>query len=45
MKGAAGNDVWELRSSPPEDWNSELPKDLRRNVIQPKPEDQKCAIM
>jgi len=30
LKAHFGNDVWENRASPPSDWNSELPKDIKK---------------
>ena len=37
------NNVWEYRTSPPEDWNDELPKRLQIDVDQIK--RQACTIL
>ena len=37
------NDVWEYRTSPPKDWNAELPKRLQQEAVA-NGQKQTCII-
>jgi predicted transcriptional regulator len=45
LSDAKGNDVWEYRISPPDDWNKPLPQSLDKMKIPELKDDISCVIL